>query len=133
MAWHVFADDGPVSSGLLPILPGDPLGTIEELVLASLLTDARDDTAADGPRGWWADAYDETGDRFGSRLWTLSGVITDAEQRRAEQYATEALLWLRRDGLASTVSAVARPGDTAGQIRLEIFIDGASTVVLGGP
>ena len=140
MAWHVYADDGPVTDGLLPVRPGDALGTIEELVLASLLTDARDDAAPCwwrrwwlASRGWWADAYDETGDRFGSRLWTLTGRLTDAELRRAEQYANEALAWLRRDGLASTVSAVATRAPEFGRIRLEIYIDGVSSVVLGGP
>jgi len=133
MAWHVYADDGPVTDGLLPVRPGDALGTIEELVLASLLTDARDDAADGGPRGWWADAYDETGDRFGSRLWTLTGRLTDAELRRAEQYVSEALAWLKRDGLASTVSAVATRAPEFGRIRLEIYIDGVSSVVLGGP
>lgn len=46
-------------------------------VLVSLLTDRRaeaSDVLPDGSsdrRGWWADAYLEGGDRYGSRLWLL--------------------------------------------------------------
>ena len=46
--------------------------------------------------GWWGDSYPAVADdRIGSRLWLLRRVkLTEATQRDAEFYASEALRWL---------------------------------------
>lgn len=92
-----------------PSLAGD--GGLDTAVILSLFTDARardgDDTPApDDLRGWWGDDFAaKTGDRFGSRLWLLGrrkqlpSVLAEAKG-----YAEEALAWLIKDGVASSVS-----------------------------
>ncbi|UVM48332.1 phage GP46 family protein [Pseudomonas sp. B21-015] len=73
-------------------------------VLISLFTwrrAATDDPVDDDELfGWWGDSYPVIADdRIGSRLWLLRRVkLTDATQRDAEFYATEALRWLLDDG-----------------------------------
>ncbi|WP_339521846.1 phage GP46 family protein [Pseudomonas sp. EL_65y_Pfl2_R96] len=73
-------------------------------VLISLFTwrrAATDDPVDDDELfGWWGDSYPAIADdRIGSRLWLLRRVkLTDATQRDAEFYATEALRWLLDDG-----------------------------------
>lgn len=134
--WRLYGDEGLLAEqgSVVPLRPGEPLVTMEALVLASLLSDARDQEQPD-PRGWWGDAFDSTGDRFGSRLWTIPQVITDQTLRQTEQYVVEALTWMTRDGIAKSVSAVASrdPDGTPGKVRLEVSIDGSTVVLLGGP
>jgi len=96
-------------------------------IILSLLTDRRaepDDSIPDGSndrRGWWADALAANeGDRFGSRLWLLAREKDlPAVRRRAETYATEALEWLRTDGIASSIEVEA---DTASREVLALRI-----------
>ena len=95
---------------------------LETAVVLSLFTDARaldGDPLPDpamGRRGWWGDAYPPadaagapaTGDRHGSRLWTLwREKQTEETRRRAETYAAEALAWMVADGIAARVDVAA--------------------------
>ena len=88
---------------------------LENAVALSLFLDRRageEDTLPDNetdPRGWWGDAFfDEDGDQIGSRLWLLSREKTRANVLpAAEDYATEALDWMVRDGVASSVTCTA--------------------------
>jgi len=93
----------------LEIENGD-LATDEGLVtpaLVSLFTDARKARTSQGApelqdlRGWWGE---DAGDPFGSLLWTLAREkITDAALERARTAAHDGLLWLVREGIASSV------------------------------
>jgi len=78
-------------------------------VMISLLTDARardDDEIPDGSndkRGHWADSYEE--DSIGSRLWLLERAKeTQNTLDRGKEYATEALRWFIKDGIAKTIN-----------------------------
>ncbi len=102
-----------------------------EYVMASLLTDRRAEPGDLLPggdtdrRGWWADAYtDNPGDLFGSRLWLLHAApLTDENLRKAEQYASEALAWMVKDGLAGAVAVVAeRYGTDTGEQALALGV-----------
>lgn len=82
------------------LLSDDSLTTA---VLLSLFTDRRADVADRLPddsgdrRGWWGDSYRPR--PIGSRLWLLAREKTiDSVLTRAEDYAREALGWLREDG-----------------------------------
>ena len=56
-------------------------------------------------RGWWADAYGI--EPIGSRLWQLERAKrTSQTLLQARDYCTEALAWLQRDGIASSVSVL---------------------------
>lgn len=87
-------------------------------VVISLYTWRRADT--DDPvdddqlYGWWGDSYPAIADdRIGSRLWLLRRVkLTDATQRDAEFYASEALRWLIDDGHVLDVSISSIRADT---------------------
>ena len=130
MAWHLYGDNGALTTPPIPIRAGDPVVTTAGLILASLLCDARDG----GENGWWGDAFDEgAGDRFGSRLWTIQGAITATTLRQVQDCVTEALAWMVRDGLAKTVTCVATAGERAGSIRIEVKLDGAVAAIIGGP
>lgn len=89
-------------------------------VLISLFTDARAPAGAELPedgddrRGWWGDDF-AASDQFsgetraenalGSTLWLLRrSKITPATLMRAKQAAQDALGWLIRDGIASTIA-----------------------------
>jgi phage gp46-like protein len=112
-------DDGSFD---VDIVGGDLLADngMRTAVLISLFTDRvanADDVIPDGTgnrRGYWADAYSETGDRLGSRLWLLGRELeTTATLIAAAEYADEALAWLMVDGVARSVVNVAswlRPG-----------------------
>ena len=113
----VFADgDLVIDESLLPA------------ILLSLMTDRLaepNDVLPDGStdhRGWWADAYLEGGDRFGSRLWLLNRAknVPD-EVRRAREYAQEALAWLIEDGIAAEVNVTASV-PKQGWLHLQIVI-----------
>lgn len=105
--------------------------SLETIVLLALFTDAEatpEEIAAadlDQQRGWWADAdtVREPGvGRMGSKLWLLSREKTRlATLRRAEGYVLDSLLWLKDQGIASSISVVAsRP--RPGWLGLEIVI-----------
>lgn len=57
--------------------------------------------------GWWGNLLaDDTGDDYGSRLWTLMRTVDTEETRlRARDVCEEALRWMIDDGLASEISA----------------------------
>lgn len=109
----------------------DTDGNIETLVLLSLFTDAEatpaeiQEAALDEQRGWWADAdtvrpADQR--RMGSKLWLLSREKTTlATLRRAEGYALQALLWLKTEGLAESITVLASK-PRSGWLGLEIAI-----------
>jgi phage gp46-like protein len=108
-------------------------GGLRSAVIISLFSDARvaaDDLPAgeDDPRGFWADgvAPSEPGDNTGSRLWLLERAkLTDADLRRAEDLAREALAWMIQDGVAKRITARARrlrEGATAG-LGLQIAVE----------
>lgn len=105
--------------------------SLESLVLVSLFTDAEATEAEiavadlDQQRGWWADAdtVRETGvNRMGSKLWLLSREKTRLQTlRRAEGYALDALLWLKSQGIAASIS-VSATSPRRGWLALEIVI-----------
>lgn len=82
-------------------------------VIISLFTDARatpeELEIAGLPRdhfgGWWGDTYPEIdGDIMGSKLWLLTRAKrTDATLELAKQYAEDALDWIVKDEIASSV------------------------------
>lgn len=81
---------------------------LASLALASLLTDARSAEAAhaDDPRGWWGDALEDA--PWGGLLWTLAREKTLPEMLRlAEDYASAALDWMVRDGIAASIDVTA--------------------------
>lgn len=85
---------------------------LSNAITISLFTDRRarkDDVLPDGtdPRGWWADALDNQ--QIGSRLWLLERARDIPETyQRAEEYALEALAWLKADGIAKKIDVEAR-------------------------
>lgn len=98
-------------------------------VLLSLFTDARaqaGDTYTGDARGWWHDALSADHDRTGSRLWlggrdkNMPVVLSDYEM-----WATEALAWMKRDGVARSIVAVAS-APRRNVLWLDILIDGRS-------
>jgi len=94
-------------------------------VIISLLSDGLAPAETDTPlldqdlRGYWAEA---NGDPYGSLLWTLGRAkATQATLARARELAEEALAWLVRQGIASSVSATTeyvRPGVLKIDVRL---------------
>lgn len=86
---------------------------LETAVYLSLFIDAPAKPDDDVPtnamrRGFWADAFADDGDIAGSRLWLLDREkATNANARRAEYFAREALAWMTRDGVASAVNVSA--------------------------
>jgi phage gp46-like protein len=107
----------------------------DSLATAILLSLMCDRTAQPGEvdagadrRGWWADAYAEAGDRFGSRLWLLEREKqTEETLQRARAYIREALAWVVEDrfatGIELTVFAPQR-GWLVAQVQLKL--DGGS-------
>jgi phage gp46-like protein len=84
--------------------------TLQTAIGLSLFSDGR---AGDGEgiglpsgdrRGWVGDEFQDGGDSFGGLLWlVLSGKVMDDVLARAKFYATEALGWMVRDGIAANV------------------------------
>ncbi|MFV2949663.1 phage GP46 family protein [Pseudomonas japonica] len=122
----------------LAIIDGDLAidTSLETAVLLSLYTDRRalteDLLPGEGSdrRGWWCDAYSER--PHGSRLWLLSREKElDRVLRLAEEYAREALAWVIKDGIASSMDIEAvhlRPG----VFQLIVGIQRSSSTVLEG-
>lgn len=102
--------------------------SLTSAVILSLMTDrtALDSDVEPGAdrRGWWADAYAETEDQFGSRLWLLAREKqTPQTISRARAYVIEALQWLVDDGLATGMDVavfVPRPGWLVAQVELRL-------------
>lgn len=118
---------------------------LQTLVITSIFCDAParagDNPPTDAPRaGWWADAYGESGDVWGSRLWLLQRAkLIPETARRAEEYAAEALAWMVKDGIASKVRPVASiepiPGtkNRALYLAVDIFAPTGKRAYSGGP
>lgn len=71
--------------------------------------------------GWWADTYDDDGEKFGSRLWLLSrSKATEEVTLLAREYAQEALQWLIDDGVATEVNVTAERGEEG---RLDLSVE----------
>lgn len=104
---------------------------LETRVLLSLFTDLEatdEEIAAAGlveQRGWWAEAgtlRDPNRPRLGSKLWLLRREKTRVlTLRRAEQYALEALAWLKSAGIAESIEVLATSPLT-GWLYLEVTI-----------
>lgn len=87
---------------------------LETAVLVSLFSDAYvpkeqlPDPSSD-PRGWWADALlPNTGDRIGSKLWTVfdRGKTDTAAKNLAKTYIEDALAWTLDEGIAKRIDVV---------------------------
>lgn len=71
--------------------------------------------------GWWADTYDDDGEKFGSRLWLLSrSKATGEVTLLAREHAQEALQWLIDDGVATEVNVTAERGEEG---RLDLSVE----------
>lgn len=104
--------------------------TIQQLAWIALLSDRQaepGDLIPDGTtdrRGWWADAFDGGGDRFGSRLWLLAaGKLTNETAKLAQDYAAEALEVLVEDGVCARVEAEAERQGNAIVIAATVYRD----------
>jgi len=105
-----------------PSVPGALSVTLEQLVLASLFTDA---PVPGQGGGWWADAYDPGADSdrgpVGSRLWTRRGRgLTDELVELIRTDAVEALAWMPRAGIALPAVEVTRPTPKAVQLVVSL-------------
>lgn len=103
-----------------PSVPRARSVTLEQLVLASLFTDA---PVPSQGGGWWADAFDkgQGNDRgpVGSRLWTRRGRgLTDELVELIRTDAVEALDWMARAGVALPTVEVTRPTARAMQLAV---------------
>jgi phage gp46-like protein len=105
-----------------PIGPLETDAGLDTAVTISLFSDAQrraTDPAAPLRGGWWGDALEA--DAIGSRLWVFarSGLSPDV-LRGIESAAKDALKWLVKDGVATSVTAVAtRVGQN---LRLQVAI-----------
>lgn len=121
--WKVYTGDWQVVSPGLEVEDG-----ILTAVIISLFTDRRADDndqlpSGDDRRGWWGDILsDIEGDRIGSRLWLLSREKQlQSVINKAREYATESLLWMIEDGVASGVNVQAeKVRDGVLEISVEI-------------
>ena len=101
---------------------------LETAVLLSLFSDQRAGETELPPghlnkRGWWGDLFPETtGDRIGSKLWTISRDKASPETSAiAEVRAKQALQWLIDDGVASSVN-ISAEFDSDKVLRMNITI-----------
>jgi len=106
--------------------------TLVSAVVLSLMADrlAQESEVPAGAdrRGWWADAFAEDEDLFGSRLWLLEREKeVPATLQRARAYFREALEWMVDDGLVKGVQVtvfVPQRGWLAALVTLQL--DGGS-------
>jgi len=89
---------------------GDDITLLQEIVVNSMFSDRRATPGdalpgdADDLRGWWADAFAEDGDQFGSHLWLAERSTTSTLTVQAvKEYAEAALAWMVTDGVAQSV------------------------------
>ncbi|HCN6730996.1 TPA: phage GP46 family protein [Escherichia coli] len=106
--WNVDEMFADWQKGLGELTTGNDLQTA---ILDSLFTDrlarADDDYEDSDRRGWWGDSGEES--QLGSRLWLLRRKkLTPDLAKKAEEYSSEALNWLKVDGVVSEVIPVAR-------------------------
>ena len=106
--WNVDEMFADWQKGLGELTTGNDLQTA---ILDSLFTDrlarADDDYEGSDRRGWWGDSGEES--QLGSRLWLLRRKkLTPDVAKKAEEYSSEALNWLKVDGVVSEVIPVAR-------------------------
>lgn len=106
--WNVDEMFADWQKGLGELTTGNDLQTA---ILDSLFTDrlarADDDYEDSDRRGWWGDSGEES--QLGSRLWLLRRKkLTPDVAKKAEEYSSEALNWLKVDGVVSEVIPVAR-------------------------
>ena len=105
--WNVDEMFADWQKGLGELTTGNDLQTA---ILDSLFTDrlARaDDDYEDSDRRGWGDSGEES--QLGSRLWLLRRKkLTPDVAKKAEEYSSEALNWLKVDGVVSEVIPVAR-------------------------
>lgn len=102
--------------------------SLTSAIILSLMTDrtalASDVEPGADRRGWWADAFADNGDQFGSRLWLLAREKqTPQTISRARAYVTEALKWLVDDGVATAVDVAVfapRMGWLVAQVELRL-------------
>ena len=120
---------GGIVNEIWPDAPATTSVDLEQLVLISLFSDARaldddvlPDTFQDPPYkgGWWADAYTDDGDKFGSRLWLLNRAsLQDATPASLVEYVYEGLQWMIDDNICSRVVATA---ERIGKERIEMTV-----------
>ena len=112
----------------MEISGGDLVGErgLETAVLISLFTDRFVPTEElpsweNRNHGWWADALSQvSGDRIGSRLWTLMrDSVNDALARKVEDVCYESLQWMIEDGVARSIKVEASVG---GRERIDFSI-----------
>lgn len=117
-----------IDTGAADLLAEDTLLTATVLSLMTDRTASADEVASGDRRGWWADAFGDVGDQYGSRLWLLGREKQlQSTMDRARAYMAEALAWLVDDGLATSVDVVVfapRMGWMVAQITVQL--DGAS-------
>ena len=106
--WNVDEMFADWQKGLGELTTGNDLQTA---ILDSLFTDrlarADDDYEDSDRRGWWGDSGEES--QLGSRLWLLRRKkLTPDVAKKAEEYSSEALNWLKVDGVVSEVIPFAR-------------------------
>lgn len=102
---------------------------LETAVFLSLFTDRRAtadivpaEFQGDDLRGYWGDVAAEAGDQFGSLLWTLQREKqTSQVLARAQQYALEALAWMKQDFVSNRIE-VATSYPARGVLRIEVDI-----------
>ena len=102
------------------------VSALESAVLISLFTDTRvtDEELPEGEdsrRGFWGDLV--TGSTTGSKLWLLQRAKRTQETLRLfEDYARQALEWLRGDGHVNEISVTAV--FTRDIVELTVILDG---------
>lgn len=106
-------------------------------VLISLFTDQRASDEDDIPnanvnqnyidkRGWWGDVVSPVvdGDEIGSKLWLLERAkTTDENLAAAEEYATDALEWMKDDEIAKAITVTAERQQINGQEVLALAVE----------
>lgn len=82
---------------------------LETAVILSLFCDARAEVGDDipegtDPRGWWAEAFFDEPDTWGSKLWqTITQKATSTTLKDAKRACERALRWMIDDGICRDV------------------------------
>jgi len=94
-------DDGLVSAVMISWFTDQRAGVDDEIPNA----DANQEFV--NKRGWWGDLVDPIieNDKIGSLLWLLSrSKITQENLTKAVEYGTQALEWMKEDGIAKKIN-----------------------------